>query len=73
MRALGIYLRKFVMEQLEKKDADVAIDAKGFGKFRLTSDPDASEDSLYPKKIVYEPSAALAKGTASAVRFSLEA
>ena len=71
MRALGIYLRKFVMDQLEK-DADVAIDAKGFGKFRLTVDPDAAEDSLYPKKIVYEPTAALAKGTASSVRFALD-
>ena len=51
----------------------MAIDAKGFGKFRLTADPDASQDSLYPKKIVYEPCAAIAKGTASSVRFSIEA
>ena len=71
LRALGIYLRKFVIEQLEK-EADVAIDAKGFGKFRLTADPDASQDSLYPKKIVYEPCAAIVKGTASSVRFSIE-
>lgn len=29
----------------------------------LIADPDASEDSLYPKKLIYEPSALLAKGT----------
>lgn len=36
----------------------------------LIADPDASEDSLYPKKLIYEPSALLAKGTNSSLRFS---
>jgi len=66
---LGIHLRKFVIENLEK-DADVAIDTKGFGKFSLVADPEATQDSLYPKKLNYEPCARLAKGASSSnVRF----
>lgn len=53
-------MRKWLIEHL-RKEGDYAINVKGFGKFSLVADSEASEDSLYPKKILYEPKAKLPK------------
>ena len=55
--ALGVYLRKFFIEYIEKPD--YAIDTQSFGKFTIVADPDADPESLYPNKIVYEPTGLL--------------
>jgi len=39
----------------------VTLDTHNFGKFSLVDDPDADEESLYPKKLVYEPSSLMSK------------
>ena len=65
LMALGVYLRKFFLEYLER--SEVTLDTQCFGKFSLVVDPDADEDSLYTKKIVYEPSAALVKTSKTAL------
>ena len=57
--ALGVYLRKFFMEHLDR--AEITIDTQFFGRFCMLQDPDADADSLYPKKIVYEPNVGLVK------------
>ena len=59
MLALGVYLRKQVIDHIAKEH-DVCFEAGSFGKFTLTDDPDADSDSLYPKKITYEPTGMLA-------------
>lgn len=59
MFAFGIYLRKFMTQRLDKDD--VTLDTHHFGKFSLVDDPDADEESLYPKKLVYEPSSFMSK------------
>ena len=41
----------------------MCLDAGGFGKFTLTNDPEADVESLYPKRIVYEPTSTLASIT----------
>ena len=58
MIALGIYLRKILVDYIMNKDP-VCLDAGSFGKFYLVNDPNAELDSLYPKKIVYEPTGVL--------------
>lgn len=63
--ALGVYLRKFFLSKLESDD--VGIDTKSFGKFSLVTDPLADADDLYPKKIVFEPTGAIARGVRQAV------
>ena len=60
--ALGVYLRKFMLEYLER--SDVTLDTQSFGKFSLVADPEADAESLYPKKIVYEPNVGLVKQVA---------
>ena len=57
--ALGIYLRRFFVEHNER--SNIALDTQSFGKFSLVDDPDADPESLYPKKIVYEPQGILAQ------------
>ena len=42
------------MEHAEKDD--VALETQCFGKFIITADPEADEDSLYPRRILFEPS-----------------
>ena len=59
MIALGVYLRKNVIENIQKEN-DICLDAGSFGKFTLANDPEADSESLYPKKIVYEPTSTLA-------------
>ena len=59
MLALGVYLRKNVIDHVQR-DNDICFDAGSFGKFILAHDPDADSESLYPKKIVYEASGVLA-------------
>ena len=54
MLALGIYLRRFFIDYLEK-EYEVALDTQSFGKFALINDEEATEESLYPKKFIYEP------------------
>ena len=57
--ALGVYLRKFFMEHLDR--TEITIDTQYFGRFCMLQDPNADQDSLYPKKIVYEPNVGLVK------------
>ena len=59
MIALGVYLRKNVIDHISK-ESDVCFDAGSFGKFKLVHDADADSENLYPKKIVYEAVGALA-------------
>ena len=59
INALGIYLRKFVIENVAARD-DVTLDTKFLGKFTLMRDTTPDYGSLYPKKIIYEPSGLLA-------------
>lgn len=59
MLALGVYLRKNVIDHMQK-DSDVCFDAGSFGKFKLVHDAEADSENLYPKKIVYEAPGALA-------------
>ena len=59
LMALGVYLRKFFMEHLDR--TEITIDTQFFGRFCMLQDPDADVDSLYPKKIVYEPNVGLVK------------
>ena len=62
--ALGIYLRKQVIDSLtSKRNEVVVIEGGPFGTFTLLHDPDASYDSLYPKKLMYEPTYAMKPGT----------
>ena len=56
--ALGVYLRKSFIELVEKQDR--CIDTQSFGKFTIVADPDADSESLYPRKIIYEPTGLLA-------------
>ena len=51
--AIGVYLRKFFVENMHMQA--VSIDTGNFGTFCMVNDPDASEDTLYPKQIVYKP------------------
>ena len=51
MIALGVYLRKFVLENIEKENYGVET---SFGRFIIVEDPMADPDSLYTKKVVYE-------------------
>ena len=51
--AIGVYLRKFFVENIHMQA--VSIDTGSFGTFCMVNDPDASEDTLYPKQIVYKP------------------
>jgi len=53
MVALGVYLRKFFIENLNLPA--VCIDTGCFGTFCMIDDSDASEDALYSKKIVFKP------------------
>lgn len=59
--AFGVYLRKFFIEHLERDS--IVIDTKAFGKYSLVDDPEADQESLYPKKLIFEPSGLLAKVT----------
>ena len=59
--ALGVYLRKFFIDQIDKQDQ--SIDTQSFGKFTIVEDPDADPDALYSKKIVYEPTGILSQVT----------
>ena len=54
MIAIGVYLRKLLVEYISN-ESPVCLDAGSFGKIYLVNDPDAGDDSLYPKKLVYEP------------------
>ena len=47
--ALGVYLRRFFLNAVDKEN--VSMDTLGFGKFTIVNDPDADDDSLYPKKL----------------------
>ena len=44
--ALGIYLRRFFTENVERDN--LQIDTHYFGKFSIVADPDADIDALYP-------------------------
>ena len=55
--ALGIYLRRFFVDNIEREN--LTIDTQYFGKFSIVQDPDADYDSLYPRKIEFEPSGSL--------------
>ena len=57
--ALGVYLRKLFIDHIEK--SDYTVDTWSFGKFSIVSDPDADAESLYPRKIVFEPTGLLAQ------------
>ena len=59
--ALGVYLRKFFIDNIERPD--MAIDTQSFGKFTIVADPEADSDSLYPNKIIFEPSGILSSVT----------
>ena len=59
--ALGIYLRKFFIENVEKQD--YAIDTQSFGRFTIVADPEADPESLYPSKIIFEPTGLLSSVT----------
>ena len=59
MIALGVYLRKNVIDHVSKV-GDICFDAGSFGKFKLVHDADADSENLYPKKIVYEAPGSLA-------------
>lgn len=54
--ALGIYLRKFIIDYLENEQ-EVGLDTQFFGKFALVKDHEANQDSMYPKKLVFETNA----------------
>ena len=41
----------------------IAIEAGCFGRFCLVHDPDASYDTLYPKKLIFEPTPAMSPGS----------
>ena len=60
--AVGVYLRRFVIDHLQKPQS-VAADIAGLGRFTLRHDSVAAltdDANLYPKTIVFEPSTALA-------------
>ena len=57
--ALGVYLRKFVVNSFDK-DCATSIDTGSFGRFTLSPDPESQSDSLYCKKLIFEPSGGLA-------------
>ena len=59
MIGFGVYLRKFMVEHLER-NMSVTLDTQQFGKFTLANDPEADSDNIYPKKIVYEATGMLA-------------
>ena len=58
--AIGVYLRRFVIDNMQKPGSFAA--ETPFGKFILAADAEA-RDSLYQKKITFEPSAAIARVT----------
>lgn len=62
--AIGVYLRKAIIDNLQNK-MGIVIDIALLGKFLLLPDLDAG-DALYPKKIIFEPNAAIASATSSA-------
>ena len=61
--AIGVYLRKAVIDNMQN-EVGVVIEVAPFGKFTLLPDPEANY-TLYPKKILFEPNAAIANGTYS--------
>ena len=56
--ALGVYLRKFVVENAPKEDA--IVDTEYLGKFAIGYDRDADYESLYAKRITFTASGLLA-------------
>ena len=46
LMALGIYLRRFFTENIERDN--LQLDTHYFGKFSIVADPDADIDALYP-------------------------
>ena len=61
--ALGIYLRKQVVNSLQSAHNEVVvIEAGPFGTFTLMHDSEASNDTLYPKKLIFEPTHAMKPG-----------
>ena len=61
--ALGIYLRKQVVNNLQSAHKEVVvIEAGPFGTFTLMHDPEASNDTLFPKKLMFEPTYAMKPG-----------
>ena len=46
-----------------RSDEVVVIDAGYFGKFTLVHDTEAGYDTLYPKKLIFEPTSAMVPGT----------
>jgi len=61
--ALGVYLRRFVIDNLSKQNA-MAADISLFGKFTLVpTNSDAANgdrDALYSKKLVFDPNSNIA-------------
>ena len=61
MKVLSQYLRKQIVNHLRiNNEKDVCFDLGGFGKIYLLNDSDADYESLYPKKLVHEPTGILA-------------
>lgn len=56
--ALGVYLRKFVVENAPKEDA--IVDTEYLGKFAIGYDRDADYESLYAKRITFTATGLLA-------------
>ena len=59
--ALGVYLRKFITDNLSSTKA-IVQDIGPFGKFALLPDLE-DQEALYTKKIIFYPSSAIAKAT----------
>ncbi len=72
--ALGIYLRRFFIENIERDN--LQLDTQYFGKFSIVADPDADIDSLYPHKIEFEatggPLAAAAVNTSVSIQRTID-
>ena len=48
----------------------MCFDLGGFGKILMLNDPEADYDSLYPRKLVHEPTGTLASVINSSVTFN---
>ena len=57
--AFSLLLRKFFVENIDKEH--IIMDTQYWGRFTLMRDPDADEDTLYPKKITFEPTGLMSR------------
>ena len=60
LKVLSQHIKKKIVDHLRTKEEDVCFDIGGFGKIYMFNDADADYDSLYPKKLVHEPTGNLA-------------